>query len=91
NPRLPPAEPGTERLRLFPNPTHGIVRIRVPDGQSPTAVRVCDVRGRETGVGTWSAVAPREYAVDLSDLAVGLYHLRVEIGGKWIRETVVVH
>ncbi|MBC7921433.1 MAG: S8 family serine peptidase, partial [Ferruginibacter sp.] len=68
NPRLPPAEPGTERLRLFPNPTHGVVRIRVPDGQSPTAVRVCDVRGRDTDVGSWSAVAPREYAVDLSDL-----------------------
>ena len=67
-------EKGSEKISIYPNPTHGEVVIRYHSG-SPERLRVVDIMGREhltKNVGTF-----QESHIDLRSLPAGLYILEI--------------
>jgi hypothetical protein len=62
--------------RLYPNPTTGELRVELPAGALPAQLEICDALGRSV---LRQAIAPGQ-AVDVSQLARGLYNTRITNG-----------
>jgi Secretion system C-terminal sorting domain len=88
-----PGGPTDERtVVVFPNPSSGILHITVTgfDGAS-TTLRVLNVIGNEVHRENVSDAEPRfSRTVDLSNLATGLYYVKIENGTHAEMRKVVI-
>lgn len=67
--------PGNAALLVFPNPTNGLLEIEASKPHHQTgAWQLLDAMGRQLKAGTWQQQAQ----LDLSDLAAGVYLLRLQ-------------
>lgn len=81
---------GEEALTLHPNPSSGLIKVRLPEALSTDAiVTVIDMTGRQV---TQQNVAGTndEISVDLSNVAQGMYILQVQSGDKVARKRVII-
>ena len=87
------AEGNTADLTLYPNPTTGIVTIRLsPEiGNLNPEIRVYDVYGRMLSVvGTRCTTSLQTVQIDLSNYATGIYLVKLVNGGKVVTTGKVV-
>ncbi|RMF28923.1 MAG: T9SS C-terminal target domain-containing protein [Bacteroidetes bacterium] len=73
------------RITLFPNPTSGMVYIRNTLNLPVEIIDLRTVEGRQLAV-----FHPKANFIDLSDLAPGVYLLKIKIGGRFFHERVVL-
>ena len=73
---------GEERsLIVFPNPSAGILHVTVTGYDASASLRVLNVIGNEVYRESLSASEPRvSRTIDLSNLAAGLYYVKIESG-----------
>lgn len=78
---------GNKELALFPNPTAGLVSIRLPEASSGPAprVRVTDLAGRTVQ----TQLLPSSGEIDLSALHAGTYLVTVGEGSRQITRRLV--
>jgi len=62
-----------KNVRVFPNPTHGVVRMQM-EGQPVIEVQVFDLFGKML---SHQSVSGNEFSVDLTDYTSGIYLLRL--------------
>jgi hypothetical protein len=80
---------GLEQLKIYPNPTDGVVHVLFPDVNT-SAIRVFDMMGR---VIKNSSITPNEsftYSIDLSGEPNGIYFIEATQRGKTITQKVVL-
>lgn len=76
----------TESMKLFPNPTSGVMYYEFPGASVGGArVVVTDVTGRER----WSGWSASDQFVDVSALPAGLYFFIVDMGSHSLREKFI--
>ncbi len=83
-PNAVPADYAAAGLVVYPNPSTGLVRVRL---SGPGLLTVRDALGRV--VHTQAATAP-ETVLPLGHLPAGLYGLSTELGGRPIRQRLVL-
>jgi hypothetical protein len=86
-------------LEAYPNPTSGLVTLRLPDGvmRGSCTVQVVDVMGRigaspgslSTPIGRQARREEEQFSVDLSGFVAGIYIIRVESEGQVWQAKVV--
>lgn len=89
-PTMPVIPQETTRIRIYPNPTEGIVHIRVPESKSLTQVQLFTPLGREVAVVALPAGEPNVYTVDLAGQGAGLYQLQLAIGETVVRKNILL-
>jgi hypothetical protein len=73
------AEPGVQSV--FPNPTTGVVHVRLRDERAVQQLRFTALNGKEIGLNRFASTGePLHYTLDLSNLDSGIYLLRVGAG-----------
>ncbi|MES2731608.1 MAG: S8 family serine peptidase [Bacteroidota bacterium] len=77
-------------IRLYPNPTEGVVYIETPDEKEASAARLFDAFGRQITLPVSPTDQANLYKVDLSSQVAGFYQLQVQIGGKWVIRNMIV-
>lgn len=73
-------------LEVFPNPSQGLVQIHSKEVLEAT-IHVHDLNGRSVYQATTSI---QNFALDLSDLAAGIYVLKIDTDKGWFREKLVI-
>jgi hypothetical protein len=73
---------GEERsVVVFPNPSTGVVQVTISGFDGATNLRVLNVIGNEVYRETLTAAESRvSRTIDLSNLATGLYYVKIESG-----------
>ncbi|HRI59238.1 MAG TPA: T9SS type A sorting domain-containing protein [Saprospiraceae bacterium] len=87
---VPVNEPGLNaQISVFPNPTTGklYLRFNLPS-RLETEVRVFDVLGRQLFAARPGTVQSDVLEFDLSDLAAGLYLLKIDLEGSFVNKTI---
>jgi hypothetical protein len=89
---LPEPEVIDAKPQVFPNPSNGKVKIRVPDNMNVESITVYDNSGRVVWYqsGADSKMALTEHQVDLSTLSSGSYLVMLNVGAKIISERILV-
>ncbi len=64
-------------IELYPNPTRGLIHIRILDSDELARIRIADMVGRN--IREWNIAGPQG-ELDISDLRAGIYHLSIMIG-----------
>lgn len=72
-------------LELSPNPTQGVFQVKWSGNAS--LARLIDATGKE--VLRAPAAGLQSLEIDASSLAAGLYHLQLEINGRWVGRKLV--
>ena len=65
---------GSEALTVYPNPTNGIVNVRLPQCDSPTEYRITNLMGQTLMSGQITA---ENQQIDVSGLPQGMYFISV--------------
>lgn len=89
----PPAAPGDLELpdlRIYPNPTGGLVRVafRTPSEEGFT-LRLLDPQGKELEVRELRGIDRFDEELDLRNYPPGNYTLFVEQGGRYLSRTII--
>ena len=74
---------GSGAFAVYPNPTHGILNVRLPQCDSPTEYRITNLMGQTLMSG---AITAENQQIDVSNLPNGMYFITV---GKETRKFVV--
>lgn len=77
----------TTGIKLYPNPTTGMVTIEVAGNTTATTVVLTDMSGRTI---TTQTTTDPTITFDMSNLPAGVYLMNVNAGGKVYNEKVVV-
>jgi hypothetical protein len=83
---------GEQSFQVFPNPARGYVRIETmgQNSTSITEVSLYDLSGR--AIGNWPLQPGNDsWELSLSDFAAGVYLLRIETGGQFETQRLVVY
>ncbi len=79
----------SDGLRIFPNPTKGILEIETDVRQNPViSVQFTDISGKVLLSGTWSG--QERYSFDLSPFGPGSYTLQINTNRKVISRKIMV-
>lgn len=83
---------GLDGLRIFPNPTDGLLWIDFSNGVLPQAVELFDLGGRKVQqvVTNIQPDDPTQIKMDLSNLPAGVYLLRLQMNGRPTFHKVIV-
>jgi subtilisin-like proprotein convertase family protein len=78
----------TNEFTIFPNPTNGIVNIRLQkNSETESVVNVIDVQGRDIMKSTLDA---QETKIDLSNFQKGIYFVKVTNGNKQTTKKIIL-
>lgn len=76
-------------IRVFPNPSTGIVNIDIPTGAVMQSVEVINSLGQPVlNLITGDVKGGTVHTIDLSQLQSGTYYLRILVDGEWITTPV---
>lgn len=78
-------------IRIYPNPTQGIVNIHVPADKELSDVRVFNMQGQEIQLPSSVLGANNTVEVNFEGQQAGLYQLQTKIGNKLVKRNIVVH
>jgi hypothetical protein len=74
---------GSRAVMVYPNPTDGVLNVRLPQCDSPTEYRICNLLGQVLLQGQITGETQR---IDVTGLAEGMYFITV---GEGTRKFVV--
>ncbi|AXG70259.1 subtilisin DY [Kordia sp. SMS9] len=73
-------------IQIFPNPAKAIVHINLPETTQNTTITLGNLLGKTIKVYTTTTSSQR---VDVSELAAGMYLLRIEANGETITKKII--
>jgi hypothetical protein len=78
-----------EEIRIYPNPSDGIVHISIPTGSVLQTIEVYTSMGQQAMViNTGEVKGSMVQVTDLSTLSAGTYYLRLRVNNDWITKPV---
>ena len=77
-------------VKLYPNPVHDKLRVRLSSDVTVTSVKITDVSGREMINREWGTISGSDFEVEVSSLNPGLYYLAIETTGAMIVRSFAV-
>ena len=77
----------TANIKLYPNPTTGVVNLELTGSKGDATIMVSDVSGKVIVTKTTSE---KSLDIDLSNVPAGIYLVRVNMDGKVFNEKVMV-
>lgn len=98
NPDFACTETGTQEtlaqqigLQIFPNPSNGIFNLNFAfDKNTPVAMTIFDRMGRAVWSKEMMEVSEFSDVMDFSEMAAGVYFLRIQVGNELVTERLVV-
>jgi hypothetical protein len=76
-----PGVTGSSRLKVYPNPAEGLIRLSFPAKSNRSVFRVLDATGRTVA----SGYLPADQTLDVSSLNTGYYQLELKVGQEYLR------
>jgi hypothetical protein len=80
----------TDPVKIFPNPTVGLINVVIPSEHTNPTIQIMDMSGREVVSRTITDNTGSPVQFDLSDVASGMYLINVTAGSKSIYQVRIV-
>jgi len=83
--------PGNSGIKIYPNPTSGVVHFYVPDAKRLFEISIYDIQGKLVRkIQDREATSSHEYTLDLSSLKKGFYVAVLKTDKSTIKRKIVV-
>lgn len=67
-------------IKAYPNPTENVLNLSIENSNETGIITMTDINGKTVKTETWNTV--EEFSMDLSLLAPGVYHAKIQIGNS---------
>jgi len=83
---------GVEKFNLYPNPTSGLFTIDLElDNTRDVQIEIFNSIGQIIYSSSEEKVDAKQYSLDLSDKAAGIYQVRIRVDDKYLTKKVIVN